>query len=353
MLSFVTEKAWSFMGASIAHPRAAIQTGGSAGQTGKRLVAYGRRNMSEPYRERLPRDDDGGGDMIAVAAYATVVEAEMSREYLKAHGVKAFTHESASFNPLVNVTAGGVRLVVPEADEARARYFLDRAARTPANQPDDGEEGEVRCPRCELTYCFHENALSGGIGKSVSLSPILTLLALPLGLTRKRWRCHKCLHVWDDPNEGPARATPSEPDDPRPVFRLRRRRGGTGLFVGALLGLALVALASSLRAPFEVGMALLLATVGLAFAGYKIGRRVFTDVCSAPHCRALLRAGDEECTSCHGAIAGVIDHAHEHYSEAAQFRRDLAALAEGERKKKARKLAKGGAKKRAPRLDKE
>src|SRR2546428_6437487 len=106
--------------------------------------------MSEPYRDRPQLDGDTErDDVITVATYATTIEAEMSREYLKAHGVEAFTHEAASFNPLMNVAAGGARLLVPSSDEARARWFLERAARTPTtSREDDEEEGEVRCPRC-------------------------------------------------------------------------------------------------------------------------------------------------------------------------------------------------------------
>lgn len=275
--------------------------------------------MSEPYRDRPPLEGDD--DAVMVATYSAAVEAEMNREYLKDHGIVAAVHESASFNPLINMAAGGVRLVVRGRDEGRARSLLARLRRESGGpgEDDDGEDGEVRCPRCESTYCFHERAFKGD-GHGPVPGAVLVLLPF-IAASGKRWRCHKCTHVWDDPKEGPAKATPLHPDDPRPVFRLRRHRAGSGLLLG-LLALAIGGmLLASARLPGAV-LPLLLAPI----VGYFLGRRATTDVCSAPGCRAELAAGRDTCPQCRGAIAGVIRSAPEHYSEAAAVRRELAAL---------------------------
>jgi hypothetical protein len=284
--------------------------------------------MSEPYRERPELTDaPDRGEVITVATYATTVEAEMSREYLKAHGVPASTHEASSFNPLLNVAAGGARLLIRASDEAQARYFLERAARTPTtSREDDDDETDVRCPRCELTYCFQENAFDNETQEDALTSPFLSLFTLPFASRRRRWRCHKCLYVWDDAAEGPKRATSLEPDDPRPVFRWRSHRAGAGLFAGLVLMFAVWGLAAAVGATgplrwLAVGLGLVPVVMG-----YRLGRRSVTDVCSAPSCRAVLPPGDEECASCHGSIAGVIEFAHEHHAKAAELRRELRAL---------------------------
>lgn len=301
--------------------------------------------MSDPYRDRLQLDEDTErAEVITVATYATIIEAEMSREYLKANGVKAFTHEAASFNPLINVAAGGARLLVSSSDEARARSLLERAAKTATtNREEDDEEGEVRCPRCELTYCFHEKAFSNEAQQAALTNPVLALFTLPFRSRRKRWRCHKCLYVWDDAGEGPKRATSLDPDDPHPVFRWRSHHTGTGLLVGLVLMFAVCGIAgvAGARGPLFasfLGLGLLPVIVC-----YRIGRRSVTDVCSAPHCRAVLPLSDEECASCHGSIAGVIQFAHEHHSKAAEFRRELRELKAADEK---RALAKKGRAKR-------
>ncbi len=294
--------------------------------------------MSEPYRERLELDEDGDGDgVVTVGTFQTTVEAEMSREYLKAHGVDAHSHDTASFNPLMNVAAGGARLLVAKRDEARARFFLDRAARTPTTTAeDDAEEGDVRCPRCEQTYCFQESMASHEAHQAAMASPLLALLMMPFRLRKKRWHCHKCQYVWDDAEEGPKRATPLGPDDPRPVFRLRRHRGGTGLFVGLVLMMGITVLLAGLFKSSGLGFLGFPLGIVAAFLAYRAGRRTITDVCSAPHCRAVLPPGEEECPSCHGFVAGVIRFAHEHYSESAAFRRELRDI-EAEKAEKAKK----------------
>lgn len=270
----------------------------------------------EPYRD-APFEEEGG-DVVAVASYATPVEAELAREHLAEHGILARVQESASFNPLISVAAGGTRLLIRDADESRARHLLRRLAH--AQPADDDEPGEVRCPRCELTYCTFGTALA-----TATVPPAFTglavLLLLPLGLTKKRWRCQRCLHVWDDRDEGPQKRTPLHPDDPHPVFRLGRHRAGTGLTAGIGLMFAAMLLSGALRAP-PVWVAALV----LPFAGYVVGKRVKHDVCSNPDCRAELRPGERECKSCSGAVAGAIRSANEHWSETAAVRRELWAL---------------------------
>jgi len=306
--------------------------------------------MSGPYRERLDPDGDAEeADVITVATYASTIEAEMSREYLSAHGVRAFTHEAASFNPLINVAAGGARLLVSSADEARARLFLERAAKTITTAPEDDDEGDVRCPRCELTYCFHEKTFSNEAQQAALKSPLLSLFIVPFRSRRMRWRCDKCLYVWDDAGEGPKRATPLDPDDPRPVFRWRSHRTGTGVLVGLLLLLAICGVAGGAGARGAVFVVFLGLGATLVIAGYRIGRLSFTDVCSAPHCRAVLPRGQDDCPSCHGAIAGVIQFAHEHHAKAAEFRRELRELKAADEKRALTR--KPRAKKRAARED--
>ena len=297
-----------------------------------------------PYRDRLEqRDDAGTDDIVTVASYVTILEAEMSRQYLEAHGVRAFSQDAASFNPLLSVAAGGARVLVRGADEGRARWFLERVSRTPATgREDDDEEGDVRCPRCELTYCFQEKAFSNGAQQLALDSPVLALFVLPFRARRLRWRCHKCLHVWEDAAEGPRRATPLDPDDPRPVFRWRSRRTGLGVMMGLVLmvGVWGIAAAVGAKSLFFLALGLIPLPVGIL-----LGARVVVDVCSAHHCRAVLPAEASECPSCHGTVAGVIEFAHQHHAGAAQFRRELRAAKQARAKKRRAK------KRRAPRPD--
>lgn len=277
--------------------------------------------MSEPYR--LPPHKEGDDDLVTVASRPTALDAEMARVYLADHGITAFVQDAASFNPIINEIGGGTRLVVRDADAHLARSLL-RALERPStsDDQDDGESGEIRCPRCELAYCFYETSSQTSAGWT-ALHGLAALLSFVFGVfQKKRWRCHKCLHVWDDPAEGPARATPLDPDDPRPIFALERGRGGVGFLIGlmimALSGVVLV----DPSIPRSVGPLLLF----FPLIGFAVGRRFVSLSCSAPGCRAPLEPGAKECRACGGSVAGVIHRVHEHYAEAAAFRRELAAL---------------------------
>lgn len=284
------------------------------------------------YREPPQRsaDDDS---LVVIGEYIDSIDAEMARTGLESHGIEAFVIDVMSFNPLLSGLAGGIQLKVRESDAERAASLLGHMAgpdKNDGNDDDDGEEGEVRCPRCELAYCFFEHSRPEGKG-AVSL---LGLGHYLIGRARpKRWRCHRCLHEWDDSSDGPAALTRLHPDDPRPIFRLRRARRGMGLFLGLFAGIGVSA--ASALAGYPIGGFAMFAGPIL---GVWIGGMFTHDVCSQPGCRAPLAPGESECPRCRGTVAGVIRYAHEHYSEAAQVRRELAALrakpGKGEGKKK-------------------
>jgi hypothetical protein len=93
-----------------------------------------------------------------------------------------------------------------------------------------------------------------------------------------------------------------------------------GLLVGAGVGaFAAAAIGSRLA-----GLAGLVAFVACSALGWRVGRNLTREVCSAPDCREPLGPDFETCPRCGGAIAGVIHRAADHYSEAASFRRELA-----------------------------
>lgn len=277
---------------------------------------------------RSPADPPPGGPLVTVRRYLDAIAAELDRVKLEAEGVTAYVIEAARFNPALNAALGGVQLQVGERDVHRVEAILGREAPEESEvTADDGEGPDaVRCPRCELAYCFHERARARA-STAFSLVPLL-MGALLVFSSRKRWRCHKCGHVWDDPKEGPAQVTPLGPDDPRPVFRLRRAHPGMGLFVGAIIGF-LGSLAA--RTVDPIGNLLIVAG---PLVGWFVGRSMQYDLCSLPGCRAPLPSDAETCPRCGGAVAGVIRRAEAHFSAAADFRRELAEVHRKKAKKK-------------------
>lgn len=270
----------------------------------------GRDDEAGPYRRpNRPRAAEGG--LVTLRRYTDVLSAETDRASLEAAGIAAHVIEGASFNPALASAIGAVRLEVASGDVDDATEVLGVSTRE-ESESDNEVAGTVRCPRCELAYCNFERP------QLRSVAPGIAFLLLPFTFFfgKKRWRCQKCLHAWDDATEGPKAITKLAEGDPRPTFRLRRSRAGLGAFLGLWFGL-LVAVLAGARPP------LLFALLAAVVFGV-VGRALRHAVCSVPDCRAPLPPGAESCPGCRSAIAGEIERASEHFSSAADVRRELA-----------------------------
>ena len=287
-----------------------------------------------PYREKQDVVS-GTGSLVTVRQYLDPVQAQLACTHLKAQGIEAHVFEAASYNPMLSSAIGGARVQVREGDLVRADALLTEHPGEDEGRDDGEGTGVVRCPRCELAYCSY-GRLPRGSGWTLS-----SLLGL---FSTKRWHCEKCEHVWDDPKEGPAAMTLLGPDDPRPVFRLRRDHQGMGLFLGLMSGMLAGLMAGLL--PQDIrwlgGLLFVIAPV----VGWAVGKSMTYDLCSDPACRTRLPPGREDWPRCNGAIAGVVLSAGDHYAAAADFRRELRALGEQDEQRRMKKLAAGPKKKK-------
>ncbi|NUP11890.1 MAG: hypothetical protein HOW73_38070 [Polyangiaceae bacterium] len=263
---------------------------------------------------------------VPVGSFASRMEADLARLRLEAEGIRATVDEQLAFNPILGEATGAARLIVRAKDEQRALEILDTPLldapdpadgyRTPGTREEDEPE-VVRCPQCEHEYCFFERPNIAGLSLYV-LGP-LGFLATLLPIGQKRWRCRTCRFAWDDLALCPKTKTPISPDDPRPVFRLRRSRAGTGFFIGLIAYMCTKMIGTSpmldLAAPL------------LIVGGFLVGLSITSDVCSEPTCRAPFPRDITRCPKCKGEIAGVINRAHQHFAEVTRFRRELAQAA--------------------------
>jgi hypothetical protein len=272
------------------------------------------------YRRSAKKKAQGQGDLVSLRRYADAALAEVDRAHLESAGITAHVFDSMSFNPIVAANIGAISLQVAEGDVEDALEVLGVEPLEEA-EGDDEPEGSVRCPRCELAYCAKERPRlrNADAGTAFLALPFLMIFGEP------RWHCHKCGHVWDDPNEGPRKITKLEAGDPRPVFRLRRTHAGMGLFLGLVAGLLVFLLLK--------GTLGTLAMVGVGLVGLVVGRLFHHDVCSAPECRAPLERDAVTCLRCKGSVAGLIESAPEHFAAAAGFRRELAVMRANDRAK--------------------
>lgn len=256
-------------------------------------------------------------ELVEVNRYPDRVGADLASAHLGAHGIRAFVLESASYNPALSDASGGVRLTVAAPEAELARELLGGLAELDGDENDEHDAGAevVRCPRCELEYTFFERprVWLGAPSRVWTLAEVVIALLLRIG--KKRWRCHKCGHVWDDADAGPRQRTALPAGEARPVFRLRRRSSGAGAFIGLMFGV--------FAAIVLKGHALVLSSLGV-LSGALFGRAFAHDVCSEPTCRTDLAHDAELCPKCHGRIAGRVLVAPDHFAASAAYRRELA-----------------------------
>src|SRR5580692_5578722 len=107
-----------------------------------------------PYRERVDTTA-GTGELVTFRTYLDPVEAQLARGRLDAEGIQAHVLDEGLHNVIMPGSVSGIRLQVAEGDLQRTEEILREHPWESAR--DDGEgRGVVRCPRCELAYCFHE-----------------------------------------------------------------------------------------------------------------------------------------------------------------------------------------------------
>ena len=63
-------------------------------------------------------------DLVTVASYLSVVEAEIAKGRLAVEGIRAFVLDAAVVGVMPFMAEGGVRLQVATQDEAKAREIL-------------------------------------------------------------------------------------------------------------------------------------------------------------------------------------------------------------------------------------
>jgi hypothetical protein len=272
---------------------------------------------------------------VIVGKFADRVQAELARASLDAAGIHATVYDAMGASPVFNEFAGGTSVEVDAVDEERAREILQAAERA---IPEDTDGETVRCPRCELSYCFFEQPkIARRFARNAPGIYLLARVGSALVAAEKRWCCAKCGHVWDDPDEGPKQMTIMAPGTPRPVFRMKRTQGCAGIMLGVIAGFA----AALVSGAAETGRTLLL-IVGVV-GGWVLGGAMRADVCSEPSCRTPLPRDAKRCPGCKGVVDGEVASTEEHYAAAGDYRRAHAEVTESYRepaaaaKKKAKK----------------
>ena len=130
--------------------------------------------------------------LVTVATFDDRPSALIARSMLDQHGIPAFLADENFLGVSWHLTLalGGIRLTVPEQDQAAAEKLLDQRNRPP-------EEPEVAidvCPRCEATDIFRLYSW-GGFAFALALVWMYSAF-VPVYVRSRRRFCRACGNRW-------------------------------------------------------------------------------------------------------------------------------------------------------------
>jgi len=91
---------------------------------------------------------------------------------------------------------GGIKLCVKSEDSDVATQMLDQGIPEGFDVKGVGEFKQPSCPNCQSLEISSED-----LNKPVAYTSIL--LGMPIPLSRRRWKCNSCGHVWRESDEAP------------------------------------------------------------------------------------------------------------------------------------------------------
>lgn len=152
--------------------------------------------------ERNEKEPDLPGPVM-IGRYQSLPAASVAKSILDSAGIEAFLSDDnvIRMDWFYSNAIGGVKLLVRQEDAEAARKLLEQ------NVPEDFEVegiGEFRQPRCPK--CQSMEASCGELDKKISYPWLL--VAVPVAVNRKGWKCHSCGHEWSEEADVPA--SPSE-----------------------------------------------------------------------------------------------------------------------------------------------
>ena len=128
--------------------------------------------------------------LVTIKTFDSAIDAHLIRSKLSNDGIMSFIFDEniMSLNPLYNITVGGIKLKVPEADYEKALQILSGIEGTPYR---DENNEIVVCPACGSDSFYQGFKSFRGLGGM--LSAILTILLTTFPLYFKSaYKCKAC-----------------------------------------------------------------------------------------------------------------------------------------------------------------
>jgi len=138
---------------------------------------------------------------VAIASYSRPMDAHLARTKLESEGITCVVNDEylIRVNWLLSNAIGGVKLMVPEWDEQRARELLrpqPRLVVVADGETVDCEGGDLICPSCRSydVYFHRFNRRIAGV--------FWLMFGFVVPWLSRKWVCKQCGYQWKERRSG-------------------------------------------------------------------------------------------------------------------------------------------------------
>lgn len=137
--------------------------------------------------------------LVILKTFDNAIDTHILKARLEAEGIQCYIFDEhiVSMNPLYNITVGGIKLKVDEADEAQALAVLAEINNTPYTTEEDKA---ITCPRCDSAKLISGYRSFNSVGGVFSAIFSVLLSIFPL-YYRKVFKCKECGHEFKPAKE--------------------------------------------------------------------------------------------------------------------------------------------------------
>ncbi len=128
--------------------------------------------------------------LIAIKTYKDGISAHIMKAKLESEGITCFIfdEETISINPLFNFAIGGVKLMVNDFDQLKAKDIINEVENTPYT---DNNDIVIKCPKCASVNINNDYKTMKDAKSFISTMVSIILGALPF-YSKSTYKCKEC-----------------------------------------------------------------------------------------------------------------------------------------------------------------
>jgi hypothetical protein len=142
--------------------------------------------------------DAATSNLVTLRQFRDLPEALLAKGALESAGLQCFMADDITIRMdwLWSNALGGIKLCVKSEDADAAVQLLDQGIPEGFDVKDVGEYKQPSCPNCQSLDISFEDLNKPAAYASVALGVLIPI-------TRRRWKCGSCGHIWQESMEAP------------------------------------------------------------------------------------------------------------------------------------------------------